>query len=187
MPGLVDAVSAQLDLAQLGSQPGLVLFENQSWAPARSVVQGPPVPAGAFDPLRSSAATNLAGATPLGRGSTAPGTALLAEAFDAGWGATSGGSTLRHSRAFGYTNGWTVASRGSVTIAHDGQTKRYLLVLLEGALWVLAIVWWSRGRRRSTQERVRRDREIEREERTRSQTLDDFFVDVSDDDFWTRQ
>ena len=186
-PGVVRAISAQLDLAQLGSQPGLMLFENQSWAPARAAVKGRSLPSGAVDPLRSAAGTNLSGASPLGSAPTAAGTALLSEAFDAGWSATTGGNALPHARAFGYTNGWKVASRGSVAITHDGQTKRYLLVLLELALWVIAIVWWARGRRRSTQARARRDRELEREERTRGQTLDDFFVDVSDDDFWARQ
>ena len=186
-PGVVRAISAQLDLARLGSQPGLVLFENQSWAPARAVVQRRSVPSGAVDPLRSATAVNLSGATPLLDAPTVPGTALLAEAFDAGWIATSGGSTLPHTRAFGYTNGWTVTTRGSVAVDHGGQTKRLLLVLLEIALWVVAIVWWARGRRQSTQARVRRDRELEREERSRGQTLDDFFVDVSDDDFWARQ
>ena len=185
-PGVVSAVSAQLDLARLGSQPGLVLFENQSWAPARAALQRRSVPSGAVDPLRSAAATDLAGASPLRGTPTAAGTTLLAEAFDAGWSATTAGTVLPHTRVSDTrTDG---RRRRAARLRSRTMARRSAICwsCSRSRFWVVAIAG-GRGRRRGNRVRARRDREREREERTRGQTLDDFFVDVSDDDFWARQ
>ena len=74
------------------------------------------------------------------------GTALLAEAFDSGWSATGGGRTLAHERAFGWVNGWEHPGASSVAFAHDGQGRRYALLAGELVLWLIAALWWCRGR-----------------------------------------
>lgn len=186
-PGVADALGNQLDLARLGSPPGLVLYENQSWAPARAVLTGgraDDVPADSADPLRAAAAVDLSAARPLMPGAEPPGTVLLAEAYDDGWSASAGDGTLDHARSFGFTNSWTLPARAAVTISHDGQTRVYGLLVLELALWIGAIAWWTRGRRREPRVREPRERRAERAPRR------DFIADLADLgddlDFWER-
>ena len=185
-PGIARALEGQLDLARLGSPPGLVLYENQSWIPARAVVTGSgadEVPVDSPDPLEAAAAVDLAGARRLG-GTVPAGTVLLGEAFDDGWSAASGGRTLEHERAFGWTNGWPLASRGQVSVAHSGQGTTYVLLALQLLLWIAGLVWWTRGRRKARIEtRAARTERRRREREPKS----DFFEDLSlanDDDFW---
>lgn len=186
-PGVGRALADQLDLARLGSPPGLVLYENQSWVPARAVVTGrraASTPVDSPDPLRAAAEVDLAGSRRLGGGPVPEGTVLLAEAYDGGWAATSGGRTLEHGRAFGFTNSWELPARGTVGIAHSGQGTTSALLALQLALWVAALVWWSRGRRAARAET--RGARAERRIRER-QPKGDFFEDLSlanDEDFW---
>ena len=109
---------------------------------------------------------------------------LWFEAYDAGWQAHAGGTTLPHQPAFGVTNQFRLSTRAAVTIAHTGQTRRYGLVAIEVLLWLLALAWWGRGRRRSAANEERDARRvaarIAREERRRG------FADPleSDVEFW---
>jgi GT2 family glycosyltransferase len=177
-PGIARALAAQLDFARLGSERGLVLYENQSWAPARAQTDAD-VPTGVVDPLRSAAATDLTGAKPIHSTPVSAGTSLLAEAHDDGWSASAGDKTLAHERAFGFTNAWKLPDDGVVSFQHDGQTKRYGLLGLELALWVVALVWWSRGRRAAARTRASRSREERRRQDALFESLgDDFWEDV---------
>ena len=124
-------------------------------------------------------AVDLAGAPPLTTQPSPPGTVLLAERFDAGWSASAAGKDLSHAEAFGFANSWALPERAKVELAHDGQAQRGGLLALEAAVWVIAIVWWGRGRRRESRVREHRDRE----ERRRAQ-FD--FADFDDEDFWER-
>jgi len=181
-PGVSGALGNQLDLARLGSEPGLVLYENLSWAPARAVLPADgadEVPIGDVDPLDSTVRTDLDGATRVGNAPVGPGTLLLAEAYDDGWSATARGKTLPHGRAFGFTNSFTQNARGEVSFSHSGQSRRYGLLLLEAALWVVAVTWWLWGRTKKSKVRVRTDRE---ERRERRRALEE--IDFGDDEFW---
>jgi hypothetical protein len=188
VPAVTTALAEQLDLARLRSEPGLVIYENLSWAPASAVVTGaiaPDVPTGPVDPLRSAARTDLVGAKPVGGDAPVPaGTVLLADAFGEGWQAAGPDGVLPHSAGFGYVNAWSSSSPGAIAITHDGQGLRYALLAAEIALWVVAIVWWSRGRLRDRSERaavVRRERLDRAPRRTDFSAL--AFDD--DDDFWS--
>ena len=71
-PALRTALSAQLDLARLRSEPGLVLYENLAWIPLRAVVpaaQAGDVPVGSADPTRAALGVDLSTAQPGGIGS----------------------------------------------------------------------------------------------------------------------
>jgi GT2 family glycosyltransferase len=185
-PGVSGALDDQLDLALLGSPPGIVLYENLSWAPARALVPEPraaEVPTGAVDPLAAAARVDLAGARPIGDQPVPPGTALLAEAFDDGWSATGGGQSLEHEVGFGVTNAFPTSERSEVKFSHDGQGRVYLLLLIELVLWAAAIFWWSRGRRSAARERHERVR-VERRERERHDFLDDLAALGDDVEFW---
>jgi GT2 family glycosyltransferase len=187
VPSITGALAEQLDLARLRSESGLVVYENQSWAPARAVVVGPEadtVPTGVVDPLRSAARTDLVGADPTGGDASVPaGTVLLADAFDDGWQAQGRGAVLPHAAAFGYVNSWTNTGPGVVTITHDGQAKRYALLAGEVVLWLIALGWWSRGRQRV---RAERSAAARRERLERQPRRDDFAaLPFDDDDFWS--
>jgi hypothetical protein len=180
-PGVSGALGNQLDLARLGSEPGLVLYENLSWAPARSVVAADgatSVPIGDVDPLVSTARTDLEAAKRVGSGPVGPGTLLLAEAYDDGWSATARGKTLPHGRAFGFTNSYTLGARAEATFEHSGQSRRSGLLMLEAALWIVVVTWWFRGRTKRPKVRVRTDRQERRERRRGFEELE------LGDEFW---
>ncbi len=187
VPAVTTALAEQLDLAQLRSESGLVVYENQSWAPARAVVTGPKagaVPKGPVDPLHSAARTDLIGAKPVGGDGPVPaGTVLLADAFADGWHAEGPNGPLPHSAGFGYVNSWASPSSGTLSITHDGQGVRYALLAGELVLWLLAIAWWSRGRLRDRSERaaVVRHERLERPPRRDDLTA----LAFDDDDFWS--
>lgn len=148
-PGLVAALRDQLDLARLGSDSAIQLYENQAWYPGLTVVRGrhATIPAQPRDPAQVTANTDLSGSRPLGDRPSAPGTVLWFEADDAGWHATAGGHTLVHRPAFAITNQFRLDTRAAVRISHVGQGQRYGLIAAEVFLWLLALIWWSRGRR----------------------------------------
>ena len=187
VPAVTGALADQLDLARLRSERGLVVYENQSWAPARAVVTGrdaEAVPKGSVDPLRSAARTDLVGAKPVGGDAPVPaGAVLLADAFSEGWHAEGSDAALPHDAAFGYLNSWANPRVGAVSITHDGQGLRYALLAGEVILWLVALAWWSRGSRRDRAERdaIGRGQRIERQPR-RSEVSD---LTFDDDDFWT--
>jgi hypothetical protein len=174
-PGISTALGNQLDLAQLSSEPGLVLYENLAWIPARAVAvenDSDPVPIGAVDPLQSTVRVDLENARPVRGGPVPPGTLLLAEAFDDGWSATAGDEALPQGRAFGFTNAFTHDTSGAVTFSHSGQSGRYGVLLLQAGMWVAALTWWAWGRRTTSKVRVRPHREERRERRRLEEELD---------------
>jgi len=178
-PGVATALGNQLDLARLGSEPGLVLFENLSWAPIQTVLPDEEVPVGDVDPLVSAVPVDLSKAKPVREGREArAGTLLLAEAFDDGWSASVGDEPLPHGRAFGATNAFTHPVDGAVWFQYSGGSRRGGVLLFQAALWIAAVTWWSWGRRKAGKTRVRVLRE---EPRPRRQPVDDLEFD---DDFW---
>lgn len=191
LPAVTAALADQLDLARLRSDPALVLYENESWVPATSVVTGSaadeiPVaaPADGAASLSAVAATDLSGAAPLGTGAASPGRILDAEAYDAGWQATGGAGALDHAEAFGVVNTWANPDEQRVSITHDGQTARSLLCGAQVLVGVLALVWWGLGRRRARSARMERVRR-ERRERAEQRASDPIALLAADDDaFW---
>lgn len=180
-PGAATALSGQLDLRRLSTDPGIVLYENAAWVPVRTVLTGqeealPPTPA---DPLRAMVDTPLRDAVPIGDAPVPAGVVLLSEAFDDGWHADAGDDELVHQPAFGVVNQFGLDRAATVELHHDGQIVRYALILLEVTLWVAALVWWAQGRRHHRGPRPARVR-VERE---RVWRRDELFEDDSDD-FW---
>jgi GT2 family glycosyltransferase len=152
------ALAGQLDLARLESPPGLALYENTAWIPTPGTVRptdADGVPLGSANPTGAALRADVGGPSAV-RGSpsrsapTGPGLVLWSEAFDRDWSATSGGSTLRHVKPFGWENGFTTTRRGSVSITYDGQLRRYGLIVLQVAIVtaLLLVVWRSRATRR---------------------------------------
>ena len=178
------ALQDQLDLARLGSDSAIQLYENEAWFPGRTIVRGrhASIPTRPADPARAAASIDLSGSHPLGNGPSAPGTVLWFESNDAGWHATAAGHALPHQPAFGVTNQFRLDTRAVVTISHTGQAQRYGLIAAEVFLWLVALLWWSRGRRDHDPERAA-GRAAERAARAeRRRTGDDSFESTVE--FW---
>jgi GT2 family glycosyltransferase len=182
-PALRTALSAQLDLARLRSEPGFVLYENLAWIPLRAVVpveQAGDVPVNSADPTRAAVGVELA-AKPAGSGRVPAGTVLWAEAFDSHWTASSGGSDLRHVEAFGWSNGYRLTKAGSVDIAYTGQWQRWALLGGSLVIWLFVIWRWRRTRVRRPR---RRGTETERARRERRSRPDPLAEVLDEDAFW---
>jgi hypothetical protein len=181
VPGaLRAAMGQQLDLAQLRSGPGLVLYENLAYAPIRAVVPGR-VPVNSPRPNRAALGTDLTDTTPLTAAPAPAGTVLWGEAYDREWSASSGGRTLRHERAFGWANGFTSTSRGTVSIGYDAQWQRWAMLGGALVLWILVVWRWRRTRVRP--DPVTRTT-VSRSRRERTERYDPLTDVLDEDAFW---
>jgi hypothetical protein len=135
---------------RLGTDTGLVLYENAAWAATRATVDedDADLPLDSRDPLRAALRTELDGAGSVkgslsDSSSTGPGTLLWSEAFDSDWEASASGQGLDHVEPFGFSNGYVLPERASVSITYEGQLRRYLALALQAVVWVgVAALWW---------------------------------------------
>ncbi len=177
------AMAQQLDLAQLRSSPGFVLYENLAYAPIAAALgeSAGGVPVDSRRPNVAALRTDLSGATALGSQPVAPGTVLWGEAFDSEWNAASDGASLRHDEAFGWANGYALDRRGTVAITYGAQWVRWATLGAALVMWILVVWRWRRTR-------VRRDpgqRAVATRARRERAARHDPLVDVIDEDsFW---
>jgi len=150
---LSDALARQLDLSVSRIDDGAIVYANDAWIPRRAIV-----PAGTD--VEAAPGTGLAEASRTDAGSVAQGvggslhhsddapagTLLWAEAADGGWRARASGKQLTRSAAFDWTNAFALPEHASVGIRYRASLGTRLLVLLEIALWIVAIVVWQRTR-----------------------------------------
>ena len=125
-----------------------MLYENLAWFPLRAIVSGDAaddVPVGAVDPTRAALSADLAGAAVPATGELAPGIVLWGEAYDDSWEAT-GDASLRHRLTFGWSNGFELDERASVSIVFGDQWLRWPLLGAALIIWVIALRWWWRTR-----------------------------------------
>jgi GT2 family glycosyltransferase len=154
---LADALTTQLDLTVARRADGIVLYENEAWAPSRAIVDDVAAElaldlAGRDDPIAAATRAELAGAVPV-RGAigasavTDPGTVLFAEQYASGWRAVDRGQVLDHRRAFGWSNAFVATEPGTVAIRYDAGGLHALRVAVPAALWFAALVLCVLGRR----------------------------------------
>lgn len=178
-PGrLGEVLAGQLDLANLATQPGLLLYENLSWAPAKAILppslaaetrrpdaltaelavplpDAPDAPAAPATPAAPETSAGPPG-TPTGQtgestqaGQTSePSTLLWAQVYDGRWQARLGGRVLDHRKAFGWSNAWEQPNDGVATVRYTGQIFVYPLLAFQIAVWFLAVRAWRRNRPR---------------------------------------
>ena len=174
------AMGAQLDLARLRSSAGLVLYENLAYAPIRAVVPGR-VPVDSARPNRAALGADLTDAVAIGSAPVKAGTVLWGEAYDSEWGATSGGSSLRHEQAFGWANGFALAKRGTVSISYGAQWQRWATLAGSFVIWLFVVWRWRKTR-------VRRDPAARaataRRRRERKERYDPLAEVLDEDAFW---
>ena len=147
-PALAETVARQLDLRRIDVDPALTVYENTGWVPVRAHLADGTSLGG--DELRASAAADLASAadpvltTRTGhaayQGTVAKGTTYVAEAASSGWQLRVDGHTAPRTRGLGWANTFEVQKAGSATLRYRTSSLRWLAVLVQALLWVLAIV-----------------------------------------------
>ena len=178
------AMAQQLDLARLRSSAGLVLYENLAYVPDRVRCRRP---VASRSTRRARTGPRSAPTSPARsrsrRRPAAPAPCCGVRRTTPSGRRSSGGTSLRHEKAFGWANGYRARHPGPVTITYDAQWQRW--ALLGGALviWLLVVWRWRRTR-------VRRDPVVAGDRRAYAgasvaERRPDPLADVLDDDaFW---
>jgi hypothetical protein len=144
-PGLTTALGSQLDLRLLPADASLAVYENTAWGPGRALVPGSvtEAPGGVPDTLGGGAdlaggQAILPGDGPVRFGGPVPeaGTVLLAETPSSQWSLSVGGRGADRATAFGVANRFDVQRPGDGRLRFKTPVLRYLLVLVQLALWV---------------------------------------------------
>jgi len=142
--GLVDSLSRQLDLRRLYASPDLVVFENASWVPVRSVLTAAGAQSSTLAGATSMIAIDIAGATPLPspvrpegaiEADVKEGTVHLAVPFSTHWKATVDGKNIEVRPAFGLTNAYDIVTPGHLRLSFESSLIHTLAVLAQFAAW----------------------------------------------------
>jgi GT2 family glycosyltransferase len=163
--GLSATVARQLDLRRIDVDPALTLYENTAWVPRRALVTGDGVSAlGGSNPLRAGASNDLAGTTSSvlpkrtgpssWTGDVEHGSVYVAEASSSGWELIVGGRKAERADALGWANRFEVTDGGAGMLRYDTPPVRWLLVLVQLALWLGVLAWFVRDRRRNREELI---------------------------------
>lgn len=156
--GLVESLSRQLDLKRRFASPDLVVFENSSWVPVRSMLTEVGGQSSQLAGARSMIATDIGGAIGLPSveyfnssvsAQVEPGTLHLAVPYTSQWKVTVDGKNIPSRPAFGLTNGYDIDSPGLAVISFASSRLHSILVVLQFAAWsVVVFIAFSRRRRR---------------------------------------
>jgi hypothetical protein len=158
---LATALGFQVDLRELQSDGDVLVYENAAWAPARARLTPTGAEASRGSGLDAARRAELAGSQPvlpreqspthftgaLGDGDQV----LLAEAGSPRWQLRVGGRNADRRSAFGWANGFDVGRGGRATLSYRTAPARAIAILVEIALWVVALrVGRDVRRRRAT-------------------------------------
>ena len=151
---VVDTLGDQLDLAALPVNPAYTVYRNEAALPTPALV-----PAGAGDGLAFDVGVDdLEGAEPVlatREGPTrwtddvpAGARVLHSAAADDGWELTVGGEGSPRQKLFGWAQGFEPEASGDAVLRYDTDPLRYGVLALQLVLWLLALRWARRVRRR---------------------------------------
>ena len=147
-PGLVEALSRQLDLRRQFASPDLVVFENTAWVPVKSVLTAAGAESSKLAGATSMIATNIGGAASLPAsdrtdatvvGDVAAGTLHLAVPFTSRWTVTVDGTDVTARPAFGLTTAYDIATPGRAVVSYKTTSLHTLLILVQFVAWSLVI------------------------------------------------
>ena len=157
--GLIDSLSRQLDLRRLYASPDLVIFENVSWVPVRSLLTAAGAQSSLLAGATSMIATDIAGATALPSPSrpeesieadVPAGTVHVAVPFSTHWKLIVNGLPVEARPAFGLTNAYDVATPGRIRLEFKSSVVHTFAVLAQFVAWcVVAFIALMRPRRKS--------------------------------------
>ncbi len=156
--GLVDSLSRQLDLRRLYASPDLVIFENSSWVPVRSVLTAVGAESSKLAGASSMIASDISGATPLPTASrpettvsavVEAGTLHLSVPYTTKWKVKLDGQQVMARPAFGLTDAFDLPTKGQVSLSFATSGLQTMAVLFQFMVWcVVAFIALSRRRRR---------------------------------------
>jgi hypothetical protein len=156
------ALAEQVDFRQLDATDDLAVFENAAWVPTRAkLTEAQTANVVAADPGLPAAGDNeLSGAGPVltkrqsdysFRGTLREGDGVLfAESLSANWRLRVAGESAKRDEAFGFATVFVSSASGSATLEYSTPLVRWLLLLLEVAVWVVVVraaLEWRRGTR----------------------------------------
>jgi GT2 family glycosyltransferase len=155
LPGdLLAGLAEQLDLKLVARTTDQLIYENAAWGPGRTRLrpnpEQPEAEVVAAENLRGGTPTFTRQVTPLEfRGDVAAGDTVFMSAASAdGWTLHAGGRNAKRERALGFANAFTVTRGGRATLRFESSILRPLIVLVQAALWALAIRYVIVARRR---------------------------------------
>jgi hypothetical protein len=137
-PGLEEMMSRQLDLSRIAVDPAVGLFESTAWMPVHAVVRGGG--SAAIDSPRlfsTAASTDFSGAKPA-VGTIDAGIVHLAVPYSSRWHLEVDGARAAHSKSLGWANRYEVHRGGHASFAYATSPARWLAVLAQVLLWVIA-------------------------------------------------
>lgn len=155
--GLVESLSRQLDLKRRFSSPDLVVFENTSWVPVRSVLTQAGADNSRLAGARSMITTDIAGATALpiveygDQTVVAPvtsGVLHIAVPYTPQWKVDLDGRSIESRPGFGLTNAFDLDADGTATISFSTTPLQSILVIVQFAMWFVMGFLAMSGRRR---------------------------------------
>ena len=156
--GLVDSLSRQLDLRRRYASPDLVIFENTSWVPVRSMLTSIGAESSKLAGVSSMIASDISGATALPsptrpeatvEAAVEAGTLHLSVPYTTKWKVQLDATEVVARPAFGLTDAFDLPSKGLIKISFATSDLHTLAVLLQFVTWcVLAFIALSRRRRR---------------------------------------
>ncbi len=140
--GITSTLADQLDLLRLEASPGLSLYEVVPWQPVRALIT-------------TEAGANVV--VPLQSGKkNAAGIVRFATPKDSMIKAKSNGKTLKSEGDSNWDNSWVLPKAGPVSIVNSAAWLRIFAVLLQGAIFLLAIRMWRSDSQRAPKKTQRR-------------------------------
>jgi len=146
--GLVEALSRQLDLRRQFASPDLVVFENTSWVPVKSVLTAAGAESSKLAGATSMIATNIGGAASLPAtnrsdatvaADVAAGTLHIAVPYTSRWSVTVDGVDVPARPAFGLTTAYDIAAPGRAVVSFTTTSVHTVLVLIQFVVWCILI------------------------------------------------
>ncbi|MFN2505646.1 MAG: glycosyltransferase family 2 protein [Acidimicrobiales bacterium] len=155
-PTLTRALVSQIDLRQLPSDPAVAVYENTSWGPGRAVL--PDRLSGTL-PTDLGPGADLSGATPVlleggpvrFSGTVTGGTVLVSEGGSSRWALSVDGDRASRRDAYGVASAYRPSGTGRAVLRYQTPIIRYGAILLQLALWALAVRSLFAFRRRASQ------------------------------------
>jgi hypothetical protein len=160
-PAIDRSLAEQLDLQQVLTDSHVQVYRNVAWAPSRTALDPAAAEASSRGPYFDVVAgVDLAGSPALltqssgytsASGPVADGTDMyLANASSSRWSLKVDGHTAPRTTAFGWANAFSVEQGGQGKLTFKTPVQRYLLLLLQVALWIGAVLLWFRWWRRAS-------------------------------------
>lgn len=151
--GLVDTLSAQLDLVEVPLNDAYVVYRNEAALPARSIVTPDTgagtifeASAGDLDAVRP-ALDEQTGRTRFEGDIEAGSRVLHASAAADGWELTIDGRSAPRTTLFGWADGYDTQTGGPAVLRYDTSPIRYALVGIQFVLWLVVALRWFRSTR----------------------------------------